>query len=106
MPMIALHQLQPDVRNANVCPSAIMDKIKGHIAQSGFCPALLVRPHPQQPGQYVIVDGHHRKLGRRGTARPMAADNAFNRSLQPPRRVKAIQLFAGRNQMKVSQMNE
>jgi hypothetical protein len=36
----------------------------------------------------------------------MPADDAFNRSLKPRNRIKAIQLFAGRNQMKVSQMNE
>jgi hypothetical protein len=52
------------------------------------------------------IAGDHGKLGRRGATRPMAADDAFNRSLHPRRRVKAIQFFAGRNQMKVSQMNE
>lgn len=61
MPLIALDQLHDDPRNANICDQQTLGKLKLHIERSGFCPSLLVRPHPQLNGEYMIVDGHHRK---------------------------------------------
>lgn len=59
---IALTQLLADPRNANECTPAVLNKLKRHIERTGFCPSLLVRPHPVQTDQYILVDGHHRKL--------------------------------------------
>jgi ParB-like chromosome segregation protein Spo0J len=59
---ISLAKLHPDPRNANHCPPDTLAKIKTHIQQSGFCPALIVRPHPKKRGHYILVDGHHRFL--------------------------------------------
>jgi len=60
MPMITLDKLHPDPRNANVCEPDILDKLRRHIERSGLCPTLLVRPQPQNPDEYIVVDGHHR----------------------------------------------
>lgn len=62
MTLIALNKLHPDPRNANVCSPEVMDKLKTHIQRTEFCPTLLVRPHPQLDGEFMILDGHHRKL--------------------------------------------
>jgi ParB-like chromosome segregation protein Spo0J len=62
MTLIALNKLHPDPRNANVCPPDVLDKLKSHIQRTELCPMLLVRPHPQLEGEYMIIDGHHRKL--------------------------------------------
>lgn len=62
MTLIALSKLHNDPRNANVCGPEVLDKLRRHIDHSGLCPTLLVRPHPQQKGHYIIVDGHHRKM--------------------------------------------
>lgn len=61
MPMIALSQLHPDPRNANVCLPATLETIQRNIQRTGLCPALQVRPHPTLAGAYIIIDGHHRK---------------------------------------------
>lgn len=62
MTLIALNKLHPDPRNANVCTPEVMEKLKTHIQRTNVCPNLLVRPHPQLEGEYMILDGHHRKL--------------------------------------------
>lgn len=62
MTLIALNKLHPDPRNANVCHPDVMDKLKAHIQRTEFCPMLLVRAHPQLDGEFMILDGHHRKL--------------------------------------------
>ena len=59
IPLSALH---PDPRNPNVCHSETLDKIAKHIERTGLCPYLIVRPHPTNPDEYYIVDGHHRLL--------------------------------------------
>ena len=61
MPLISLQKLHADPRNSNVCDNDILDKLKRNIEKSNFCPTLLVRPHPEITGDYIIVDGHHRK---------------------------------------------
>jgi ParB-like chromosome segregation protein Spo0J len=62
MPVIALKLLDADIRNANVCEAGTLDKIAANIQRTGFCPPLIVRPHPNKEGRYMILDGHHRKL--------------------------------------------
>lgn len=59
--MIPLAQLHPDPRNANVCSPDVLEKLTQHMTRTGLCPSLLVRPHPNKQGQYLMVDGHHRK---------------------------------------------
>jgi ParB/RepB/Spo0J family partition protein len=60
--LISLEDLIADPRNANVCAPDVLEKLTRHIERTGLCPSLLVRPHPKKKNQYVIVDGHHRKL--------------------------------------------
>jgi len=62
MPVIALKLLDADPRNANVCDTEMLNKLASNIQRTGFCPPLIVRPHPQKEGRYMILDGHHRKL--------------------------------------------
>lgn len=62
MPIIALKLLDADPRNANVCDAETLDKLRANIQRTGFCPPLIVRPHPQKEGRFMILDGHHRKL--------------------------------------------
>jgi len=62
MPQIALKLLDADPRNANVCDAETLNKLASNIQRTGFCPPLIVRPHPQKEGRYMILDGHHRKL--------------------------------------------
>ena len=61
MPKLSLTQLHSDPRNANRCDAETLEKIKRNIERTGLCPALVVRPHPEQKGQYILLDGHHRK---------------------------------------------
>jgi ParB-like chromosome segregation protein Spo0J len=35
-------------------------KLAAHIKQSGRYPMVIVRPHPDEPGRFQILDGHHR----------------------------------------------
>jgi ParB family chromosome partitioning protein len=35
-------------------------KLAAHIKQSGRYPMVIVRPHPEEPGRFQILDGHHR----------------------------------------------
>ncbi|WP_373532499.1 ParB/RepB/Spo0J family partition protein [Vampirovibrio sp.] len=57
---IDIQQLHPDPRNSNVCPPDRLAKIETHIKRTHCYPVLIVRPHPQRPGEYLIIDGHHR----------------------------------------------
>lgn len=62
MPAITLANLLDDPRNANVCNAETLEKIQRNIKKSGLYPPLIVRPHPDKDGYYIILDGHHRKL--------------------------------------------
>jgi ParB-like chromosome segregation protein Spo0J len=35
-------------------------KLRAHIKRTGRYPFLVVRPHPDRPGKFQILDGHHR----------------------------------------------
>ena len=50
---------RPD--HANVLTARKRTALGEHIARHGWYPALIVRPHPDLPGKYEILDGHHRK---------------------------------------------
>lgn len=58
--MISVDDLQPHPLNANVMPTDLREKLKAHLRRTGRYPFLVVRPHPGEPGQYQVLDGHHR----------------------------------------------
>ncbi|MCU0225969.1 MAG: ParB/RepB/Spo0J family partition protein [Acidobacteria bacterium] len=58
--MIPVDDLQPHPLNANVMPADLREKLKAHLRRTGRYPFLVVRPHPGEPGQYQVLDGHHR----------------------------------------------
>jgi ParB-like chromosome segregation protein Spo0J len=41
-------------------PEDLRAKLKAHIKRTGRYPFLVVRPHPEEPGRYQVLDGHHR----------------------------------------------
>ena len=58
--MVALDDLTPHPLNANVMPEDLRAKLAAHIRRTGRYPFLVVRPHPDEPGKYQVLDGHHR----------------------------------------------
>lgn len=58
---IELSKLHDDTRNANVCEPTILEKIKRHIQRTKLCPPLIIRRHPSQADNFILIDGHHRK---------------------------------------------
>jgi ParB-like chromosome segregation protein Spo0J len=58
--MVPLDDLLPHPLNANTMAPDLREKLKAHIRQSGRYPHVIVRPHPEQPGRFEILDGHHR----------------------------------------------
>ena len=58
--MIPLDDLVAHPLNSNVMPDDLREKLKTHIHRTGRYPFLVVRPHPDQPGKYQVLDGHHR----------------------------------------------
>lgn len=60
--MIPIDALTPHPLNANQMPPDLREKLKAHIRRTGRYPFLVVRPHPDQPGMYQVLDGHHRLL--------------------------------------------
>lgn len=57
---IPISDLLPHPLNSNVMPEDLREKLAAHIKQSGRYPMVIVRPHPDEPGRYQILDGHHR----------------------------------------------
>jgi hypothetical protein len=49
---------------------AFLDKLASNIQREDNYPPLIVRPHPQHPGDYELLDGHQRAavLARLGFA--------------------------------------
>ena len=62
MPNLKLSLLQADSRNVNQCSPEVLEKLKRNIQRTQLCPPLIVRPNPQQSGEYILIDGHHRKI--------------------------------------------
>jgi len=58
--MVPLADLLPNPWNANVMSEELQAKLTAHIKRTGRYPHLIVRPHPEQPGKYQVLDGHHR----------------------------------------------
>ena len=58
--MVPLEHLSPHPLNSNVMPEELREKLKAHIRRSGRYPFIVVRPNPEEPGRFQILDGHHR----------------------------------------------
>jgi ParB-like chromosome segregation protein Spo0J len=58
--MIPLDCLLPHPLNSNVMPPDLQAKLRAHIKRTGRYPFLVVRQHPEEPGKYQVLDGHHR----------------------------------------------
>ncbi len=58
--MIPLDDLVAHPLNSNVMPPDLQEKLRAHIKRTGRYPFLVVRPHPDEPGKYQVLDGHHR----------------------------------------------
>jgi ParB-like chromosome segregation protein Spo0J len=58
--MVPLDNLLAHPLNSNVMPLDLQAKLKAHIKRTGRYPFLVVRPHPEEPGKYQVLDGHHR----------------------------------------------
>lgn len=57
---IPLDDLLPHPLNSNVMPEDLQEKLRVHIKRTGRYPFLVVRPHPEEPGKFQVLDGHHR----------------------------------------------
>jgi ParB-like chromosome segregation protein Spo0J len=58
--MVPLDDLLPHPLNSNVMPADLQAKLRAHIKRTGRYPFLVVRPHPDEPGRFQVLDGHHR----------------------------------------------
>jgi len=58
--MIALDDLLPHPLNSNVMSVDLQEKLRAHIRRTGRYPFLVVRPHPDEPSKFQVLDGHHR----------------------------------------------
>ena len=58
--MVPLEDLVAHPLNSNVMPEDLQAKLRAHIKRTGRYPFLVVRPHPEQPGKFQVLDGHHR----------------------------------------------
>ncbi len=58
--MIPVDSLRAHPLNANVLSEDLQAKLKVHITRTGRYPHIIVRPHPDEPSEYQILDGHHR----------------------------------------------
>jgi len=64
--MIALCDLVPRRDRANAMSRRRRQALAGHIARTGWYPALIVRPHPTKACKYEILDGCQRAEALRG----------------------------------------
>jgi ParB-like chromosome segregation protein Spo0J len=58
--MVPLDELRPHPLNANVMSVELRAKLTAHIKRTSRYPFIVVRPHPDEAGQFEILDGHHR----------------------------------------------
>ena len=58
--MIALDDLVAHPLNSNIMPPDLQAKLRAHIKRTRRYPYLIVRPHPEEPGKFQVLDGHHR----------------------------------------------
>jgi hypothetical protein len=57
---LPLTSLRPHPNNANRMSPAMLAKLKTHIERTGNYEPLIVRPHPDEPDAYQLINGHHR----------------------------------------------
>jgi ParB-like nuclease domain len=57
---IPLARVHPHPLNANLMPDDIAEKVARNIERQGNYPPLLVRPHPDLPGEFQLIDGEQR----------------------------------------------
>ena len=57
---ISLTQLEADSRSPNIGNAEQLETLARHIQRSGNVPPLIVRPHPNKPDVFVILDGRQR----------------------------------------------
>lgn len=58
---ISLTMLHDDPRSANMMSTERFNKLRSNIERYYQLPPLIVRPHPEISGAFMIVDGHIRK---------------------------------------------
>src|SRR3972149_6444463 len=58
--MGSLDLLPPPPLTSNVMPEDLREKLKAHVRRTGRYPFIVVRPHPDEPGCFQVLDGHHR----------------------------------------------
>jgi len=57
---IPLDRLHAHPANANRMDPYAFEKLRENIRREGDYPPVVVRPHPELPGQFQIIDGHNR----------------------------------------------
>ncbi len=57
---IPLDDLVAHPLNSNSLPEDLRAKLLAHIRRTGRYPHIIVRPHPEEPNRFQIIDGHHR----------------------------------------------
>lgn len=57
---IATELLVSHPENANHMPADVLRKLRSHLERSGRYEPLVVRPHPELPGRFQLLNGHHR----------------------------------------------
>ena len=57
---LLLSDLVPNDYNPNVLPEAKLAQLKKTIKEHGYLQFIVARPHPEQEGKYIIIDGFHR----------------------------------------------
>ena len=58
--LIRLDDLVAHPLNSNCLPDDLQVKLRVHIKRTGRYPHLIVRSHPDEPGKFQVLDGHHR----------------------------------------------
>ncbi len=57
---IPLADLHPHPTNANVMDDAVRATLRRNLDRERICPPLIVRPLPDLPDGYQVLDGHQR----------------------------------------------
>lgn len=57
---VALGRLHAHPANSNRMSEERLAKLERNVEREGRYPPLIVRPHPELPGQYQLLDGHQR----------------------------------------------
>ena len=64
--MVPLDDLVAHPLNSNVMSPELQEKLRVNIQRTGRYPFLVERPHPDEPGKFQVLDGHHRVAILRG----------------------------------------